>query len=129
MKTKDDPRHRQRVKIMQALFQNSFNKTASTEVDDIVKEIHSKQARIDKLISKNATAWPIEQIGQVDLATLRLSIWELLYKKDKEPYKAIVDEAVEIAKEYGTDASATFVNGVLGTVIKSKLKLTINNEL
>lgn len=122
MKTKDDPRHRQRVKIMQALFQNSFNRTGGTDVDDIVKEIQSKQARIDKLISKNATAWPIEQIGQVDLATLRLSIWELLYKKDKEPYKAIVDEAVEIAKEYGTDASATFVNGVLGAVIKSKLK-------
>lgn len=126
MKTKDDPRHRQRVKIMQALFQNSFNRTQGTDVDDIVKEIHSKQARIDKLISKNATAWPIEQIGQVDLATLRLSIWELLYKKDKEPYKAIVDEAVEIAKEYGTDASATFINGVLGAVIKSKLKNKIN---
>lgn len=107
---------------MQALFQNSFNRTAGTDVDEIVKEIQTKQSRIDKLISKNATAWPIEQIGQVDLATLRLSIWELLYKKDKEPYKAIVDEAVEIAKEYGTDASATFINGVLGSVIKSKLK-------
>lgn len=126
MKTKDDPRHRQRVKIMQALFQNSFNKTAGTDVDEIVKEIQTKQPQIDKLIAKNATAWPIEQIGQVDLATLRLSIWELLYKKDREPYKAIVDEAVEIAKEYGTDASATFINGVLGSVIKSKLKNKIN---
>lgn len=122
MKTKDDPRHRQRVKIMQTLFQNSFNKTTTTDVDDVVKEIQTKQSQIDKLIAKNAPAWPIEQIAQIDLATLRLSIWELLYKKDKEPYKAIVDEAVEIAKEYGTDASATFINGVLGSVIKSRLK-------
>ncbi len=125
MKTKDDPRHRQRVKIMQALFQNSFNKAIGTDVDEIVAEIQSKKSQIDKLISKNAPAWPIEQIGQVDLATLRLAIWELLYKKGKEPYKAIIDEAVEIAKEYGTDASGTFVNGVLGSVIKSKI--TINH--
>lgn len=124
MKTKDDPRHRQRVKIMQALFQNSFNTTASTDVDEIVVQIKSKQPKIDKLITKNAPAWPIEQIGQIDLAILRQSIWELLYKKEKQPYKAITDEAVEIAKEYGTDASATFVNGVLGSIIKSKLKIS-----
>lgn len=123
MKTKDDPRHRQRVKIMQALFQNSFSHISGTDVDVEIKQIQSKQSQIDKLIAKNAPAWPIEQIAQVDLATLRLSIWELLYKKDKEPYKAIVDEAVEISKEYGTDASAAFVNGVLGSIIKSKLKI------
>lgn len=124
MKTKDDPRHRQRVKIMQALFQNSFNKTANSDVDEIVEQIQTKQSRIDKLITENAPAWPIEQIGQIDLAILRQSIWELLYKKGKEPYKAVTDEAVEIAKEYGTDASATFVNGVLGSIIKSKLKIS-----
>lgn len=125
MKTKDDPRHHQRVKIMQALFEKSFNKKADTDVDQTVSEILAKQKAIDKLITKNATAWPIDQVAQVDLATLRLAIWELLYKEDKEPYKAIVDEAVEIAKEYGTDMSPSFVNGVLGSIIKAKLKIKL----
>lgn len=72
------------------------------------------------LISKNAPVWPIAQIAPIDLATLRLSIWELLYKKNKEPYKVVVDEAIEIAKEYGSESSPKFINGVLGSIIKSK---------
>ena len=74
------------------------------------------------MIAQNAPAWPIEQINPVDLATLRLAIYELLYKKKKEPYKVIIDEAVEIAKDYGTETSGSFINGVLGAIVKSKLK-------
>lgn len=74
---------------------------------------------IDREITKNATAWPLSQIAPMDLAILRLAIYELLYKDKKEPYKVIIDEAVEIAKEYGNQSSASFVNGVLGTVVKS----------
>lgn len=76
--------------------------------------------KIDKLIKKNAPIWPIEQLSPIDLAVLRLAIFELIFQKKKEPYKVIVDEAVEIAKEFGSDSSSAFINGVLGSVIKSQ---------
>ena len=78
------------------------------------------------LLKKYAPSWPIDQIATMDLAILRLSIWELAFKDKKEPYKVVVDEAVEIAKEYGTGTSGGFINGVLGTIIKTYPKLKRN---
>ncbi len=121
MKRKVDPRHTKRVQIMKMLFEKNFHKDLSTHSVD-VEEILASQQQIDKLIAKNAPAWPIKQIAPVDLATLRLAIWELKFKKKKEPYKAIVNEAVEIAKEYGSQSSPGFVNGVLGSIINAKIK-------
>ena len=129
MKAKSDPRHTERVRIMQALFQESFAKATISKRPGLKvgqesvsseAQITKKQKAIDKLIAKSAPAWPIEQIAGIDLAILRLAVWELLFKTKKEPYKPIVDEAVEIAKEYGTEQSASFVNGVLGSIIKDK---------
>lgn len=119
MKVKSDPRHQRRVKLMQSLFEKSFNQESEDlEAQEVVKNLKP----IDKLIAKNAPAWPIGQIAPLDLAILRLATWELLYKDKKEPYKAVVDEAVELAKEYGSDTSAGFINGVLGSIIKENLK-------
>ncbi len=120
MKKRDDPRHVNRVAVMQTLFEKSFNSKLKIKKGTEADQILSCQEKIDKLIKKNAPAWPISQILPLDMAILRLAIWELLYKTKKEPYRAVVDEAVEIAKEYGADASASFVNGVLGAIIKSK---------
>lgn len=123
MKAKNDPRHLKRVEIMQSLFSQSFRDNPKTGVGNTLEaEIIKNLKPIDTLIKKSAPAWPIEQISQVDLAILRLATWELLYKDKKEPYKAVVDEAVEIAKEYGSESSPGFVNGVLGSIIKSKRK-------
>lgn len=108
---------------MKALYQNIMSPDASVALNPTAQQVVKKVRAIDRLIAKNAPAWPIEQIAPVDLATLRLSIWELIYKEKKEPYKAVVDEAVEIAKEFGGASSPKFVNGVLGTIIKSKLKI------
>ena len=85
-----------------------------------------KKKAIEKLIVQNAPAWPISQIAPIDLATLRLAVWELLFNTKKEPYKVVVDEAVEIAKEYGSQSSPKFVNGVLGSIIKANPKLIPN---
>lgn len=120
MKRKTDPRHTQRVNIVKTLFEMSFRKEFKPAKNSTAWEVVKKQKGIDKIIAKNAPAWPIEQIAQMDLAALRLAIWELLYKKEKEPYKAIIDEAVEIAKAYGGKSSGSFVNGVLGSLVKSK---------
>ena len=101
MKTKKDPRHEARVSAMKALYQSIMSPDFNAAVNPTAGHVAKKVRAIDRLIAKNAPAWPIEQIAPIDMATLRLSIWELLYKDKKEPYKVVVDEAVEIAKEYG----------------------------
>lgn len=110
-----------RVKVIKTLFEKSFRENMKVPMGSAASEILARQKEIDKIIKKNAPAWPISQMAPIDLATLRFAIWELLSKK--EPYKVIVDEAVEVAKEYGHESSASFVNGVLGTIIKSDPKL------
>jgi len=120
MKRKTDPRHLERISTVKVLFAMSFRHDFKPEKNSIAAKIVKKQKEIDKIIANCAPAWPIEQIAQMDLAALRLAIWELLYKKEKEPYKAIIDESVEIAKAYGSKSSGSFVNGVLGSLVKSK---------
>ena len=121
MKRKDDPRHILRIKIMKQLFEKSFQ-TSSVPKTSNAFDIYTNRQKIDRIISKNAPAWQINQILPVDLATLRLAIWELKFKNKKEPYKTIIDEAIEIAKEFGTENSPNFVNGVLGSVVEKGFK-------
>lgn len=72
---------------------------------------------VDEKIQNAAPEWPISQIAKIDLAVLRLAVGELMTQK--EPPKVVIDEAVELAKEFGNDKSPKFVNGVLGTILKS----------
>ena len=126
MKKKADPRHKQRIKTVKKLFEQNFRNKIDFDKGSEAEKISASQKKIDAIIQKFAPSWPIEQISPMDLAILRLSIWELLFKEKKEPYKVIVDEAVEIAKEYGTGTSGGFINGVLGTIIKTYPKLKRN---
>jgi transcription antitermination protein NusB len=118
MKTRRDPRHLQRIEVMQEIFAWDFKKennlTESTAI-----EISKKLNDIDKLIEQAAPSWPIEKINKIDLAILRQAVFELIYTKDAPP-KVIVDEAVELAKEYGSESSPAFINGALGKLISDK---------
>ena len=67
-------------------------------------------------IRKAAPEFPIEKINKVDLAILRLAVYELFFEKSAPP-KVVVDEAIELAKEYGSETSGGFVNGALGKLI------------
>lgn len=100
---------------MQALFSSSFPGAVQ---DKKVTEILSQTTVIDEKIQLAAPEWPVDKIAKIDLAILRLAVFELLLEK-KEPPKAIIDEAIELAKAYGNDASSGFINGVLGTVLKT----------
>lgn len=119
MKRKTDPRHIIRVSAFKSLFSSHFSEGKFDKQTTLPGKVLGKKVQIDKLIKKNAPAWPIEQISPIDLAILRLAIFELVYKEKKEPYKVVVDEAVEIAKEYGDKNSGSFINGVLGSIIKN----------
>ena len=114
MKNPLDPRHKKRQKLVEDLFKLEFLKQ---KVLPETKNIIFQQGLIDKTIEKSAPEFPIEKINRTDLAILRLAVYELLIEK-KQPPKVIIDEAVELAKEYGGDTSPAFVNGVLGNIIK-----------
>ena len=116
MKTSDDPRHIERVKSVKQLFAQSF--TNQDGMTPYVKKIFENQKQLDSMIKKAAPAWPVEKLNKIDLAILRVAVYELT--NTKTPPKVIIDEAVEIAKKYGSEKSASFVNGVLGTIYKSQ---------
>lgn len=122
MKTSKDPRHLQRIKLMQELFSYGFNKQSFSSNKNLkqesekLKQILSKIGEVDKSIEKSAPKWTVDKINHLDLAILRLAVYELVIEK-KNPPKVIVDELVEIAKEYGSDASPGFINGALGKLI------------
>lgn len=114
MKTANDPRHQQRITKMQQLFSYSFHPTEDhKDVGPIIVEL----AHIDAHIQKAAPEWPLPKIAKIDLAILRLAVWELAYDKSA-PAKVIIDEAVELGKSFGNEHSAKFINGVLGTIIQ-----------
>lgn len=117
MKNPNDPRHKRREKIIKNLFTWSFQGKIQ-KADPIFKKIITKIEKIDKIINQAAPQWPISQINKVDLAILRLGVFELVIEP-KEPPKVIIDEAIELAKTYGSERSPAFVNGVLGTVFKN----------
>ncbi len=116
MKTATDPRHLKRREAVKSLFAQTF--TSQDRLPPLVKSILKKQSKIDALIAKAAPAWPINNLNRIDLAILRLAIYEL--EKKKAPPKVIIDEAIELAKEYGGESSSSFINGVLGTIYKDK---------
>ena len=87
-------------------------------VDRVVWGVFDRRVQIDTVIQNFLRDWDIGRISKVDLALMRLSIYEMLCEPDV-PLGTAVNEAVEIAKEYGTDESPAFVNGVLGNVSRS----------
>jgi N utilization substance protein B len=82
---------------------------------ELVNGVIENQKRINEIIEETAPAWPLNQIAATDRNILRLAIYEIVID-NKVPMRAAINEAVELAKEYGGDNSPRFVNGVLGSV-------------
>jgi N utilization substance protein B len=121
VKNKHDPRHINRIKNIQAIFAWECGGQPLDE-DTEIKVVTPKIIEIDQIIQENAPKWPLNKINKVDLCILRYALWELIYKKEN-PSKVVIDEAIEIAKEYGTESSPAFINGVIGSAVK-KFELT-----
>lgn len=112
MKTATDPRHLRRREAVKILFADTFAKQDRSS--DLVNEVLKQKRKIDGKIAKAAPEWPIKNLNKIDLAILRLAVYEL--DNSDAPPKVIIDEAVELAKEYGAESSSSFINGVLGTI-------------
>lgn len=133
-------RHLSRSIVLQTLFEWDLNSIKKSEVADALKRnveefapnktdlpfmeklldgILQKQSELDLIITKAAPDWPLERISPVDRNILRLGLYELLFADRKEvPAKVAINEAIELAKQFGGDNSGRFVNGVLGAVYK-----------
>ncbi len=118
MKTAKDPRHLNRIRVMQNLFAWDFNHKQKLE-NERSKEIIDNLGEIDGLIVQAAPQWPLEKINKIDLSILRQAVFELNHDRDV-PDKVIIDEAVELGKEYGSESSPSFINGVLGKLMAQK---------
>ena len=87
-------------------------------VQDLLNGIIEKQVELDTKLQPMAPEWPISQIARIDRNVLRIGLYELLYSRDTVPPKVAINEAVELAKAFGSDNSSKFINGVLGTAYK-----------
>ena len=83
--------------------------------DTIVRGVEEKLAALDKQITAASQNWRLERMGRVDRNLLRMGTWELMERADV-PRAVVIDEAIELAKSYGTDESSAFVNGVLDRI-------------
>lgn len=129
-------RHRQRESTFRIVFSMDINKSENTEEDlriyleslELTEEedkdliikrclrLIENQESIDALIVQCTQNWEVDRIGKIELAILRVAVFEMLY--DEMPISVAINEAVELAKKYGEDHSSKFVNGVLGQVAK-----------
>ena len=91
----------------------------SSFIEQLVDGVIERQSELDGQLTPLAPEWPIEQISRIDRAVLRLGLYELLYSTEKVPHKVVINEAVELAKSFGSDNSGKFVNGVLGTAYRT----------
>lgn len=94
-------------------------KRAKEYIRESVKGVEENKEAILKLIEKNLKSdWKIDRISKIDIAILKLAIYELEYTEI--PFKVVINEAVEIAKRYGEDTSKNFINGILASIVKEK---------
>ena len=96
------------------------DKNARKYIRKVVRGIKENEPQIEKIISeKLKPEWPMERISKINIALLKLSIYEMIYAE--VPYKVAINEVIELAKAYGDDNSASFINGVLANVVKENL--------
>lgn len=145
-------RHLGRIVALQSLYEYEFRtQSGDTSVDlneiltrnldrydtaiedksfvmTLVKGVLDIQADLDAKIAPIAPDWPIDQIARVDRNILRIGVYELLHQADIVPPKVAINEAVELAKAFGSDNSSKFVNGVLGTAYRTLVEDTTNGD-
>jgi len=111
----DSVARRPEITIERLLAEADFSREISEFSRALVSGTVKNRERIDRNIHKYAPAYPVEQLAIIDRNILRLAIFEILFD-NKVPVKVVVNEAVELAKTFGSGSSAKFINGVLGSV-------------
>lgn len=145
-------RHLGRIVALQTLYEYEFrleSKDVTAEVDEIlnrnldrykttiddrefvgtlVKGVLAEKDGLDAKIQPIAPDWPIDQIARIDRNILRIGLYELLFQSQIIPPKVAINEAVELAKAFGSDNSSKFINGVLGTAFRTLVEGEANGS-
>lgn len=134
------PRTRARSLALQALYELDLTghpldevlalRLKEHELDDDLQEFAVRLARgvyplrtqLDQYIAEHAPEWPIEQVSVIDRNLIRMAVWEFAVNGET-PVKVAINEAVELAKRYGSDSSSRFVNGVLGSLAERRTEI------
>ena len=144
-------RHLGRIIVLQSLYEYEFRRKAgdaSVDLDRIIAKnitpyekalgdtefvyslthgVAERETELDDILRPLAPEWPLETIAAIDRNTLRIGLFELAECRDKVPPKVAINEAVELAKAFGSENSSKFINGVLGSAYK-KLGITESSE-
>jgi N utilization substance protein B len=145
-------RHLGRIVALQTLYEYEFrvqSNDTSVDVDEIlnrnldrykttiddkefvgmlIRGVLQHRDDLDAKIQPIAPDWPIDQIARIDRNILRIGLYELLFQSDVIPPKVAINEAVELAKAFGSDNSSKFINGVLGTAYRTLVEDTTNGS-
>jgi N utilization substance protein B len=145
-------RHLGRIVALQSLYEYEFRREVETDVDvneivkrntdryetaiddkefivELVEGVIAKTTDLDEQLQPIAPGWPISQIARIDRNVLRIGLYELLYRSESIPPKVAINEAVELAKAFGSDNSSKFINGVLGTALRTLVEGESNDEI
>ena len=135
-------RHLGRIVALQSLYEYEFRHSDETPVDvdaviarnldrykddigdtqfvtELVSGVIEHLAKLDETLQPLAPDWPLAQVARIDRNILRIGLYELLYKQADVPSRVAINEAVELAKSFGSDNSSKFINGVLGTAYRT----------
>jgi N utilization substance protein B len=110
----DCTQHKAEEALAHARTGKKLPQEATSFSKELVKGVIQNKSELDALIEKFAPAFPVEQMSVIDRNILRLAIFEILF--NKTPIKVTINEAVELAKEFGSDSSPRLINGVLGSI-------------
>ncbi|MCD6363300.1 MAG: transcription antitermination factor NusB [Synergistetes bacterium] len=131
-------RRRGRELALQVLFQYDFRPNLSYEkairsvpldlelpevkefAEEIIKGVLNIKEEIDELLRKHTVGWKVDRMATVDRNILRIALYEILRKREDVPLSVAINEAVELAKKYGTEDSGKFVNGVLAKIVREE---------
>ena len=120
--------HRPEEVLSRLLKEKALTGEAADFSHNLVTEILHHKQDIDDVIREFAPAFPVEQIATIDRNILRLAIFEVLFD-NRVPVKAAINEAVELAKSFGGDATPKFINGVLGSVVANQAQRRNGHKL
>jgi len=115
----DSVGHHPEIVLQERLAETPLPENGQKFARLLVRGVITHLKELDALISKYAPAWPLDQMPIIDRNILRLALFELGYV-ESTPFKVAIDEAVELAKIFGSDSSPRFVNGVLGSIVSNE---------
>lgn len=108
--------------MKELFFEQGEQEIPKEQKEFILKEVEGTKthlSEIDEIITKKSKKWKKERISKIDIAILRLAIYEIYFSQEI-PNSVAINEAVELAKEFGTEQSPAFVNGILGNIVSEK---------